>query len=149
MARRATFRRTVLLRRPVRLRRHTAPSPAVTTAAPLPAPSAPPRPLWSDLKDALAGRPYDHTQGSLHRSVLLLAVPMTLEMVLESVFEPPAATPCVSACDGNADGLVDLVDAVFTLTFLFDNGPVPLGPFPGCGVDPFAGPLPCAASGCP
>lgn len=42
--------------------------------------------LWRDLKDATAGKHHDYTQGSIRRSIFLLAVPMVLEMVMESLF---------------------------------------------------------------
>jgi putative MATE family efflux protein len=42
--------------------------------------------LWRDLRDATAGTHHDYTQGSIRRSIFLLAVPMVLEMMMESVF---------------------------------------------------------------
>lgn len=42
--------------------------------------------VWQDLRDAIAGKAHDYTQGSIRRSIFLLAVPMVLEMVMESLF---------------------------------------------------------------
>lgn len=42
--------------------------------------------IGRDLRDAIAGRPHDYTQGSIRRSIFLLAVPMVLEMAMESLF---------------------------------------------------------------
>ena len=41
---------------------------------------------WMLLKDALRGKEYDYTQGSLSTAIFLLAIPMVFEMVMESVF---------------------------------------------------------------
>ena len=41
---------------------------------------------WTLLKDALRGKEYDYTQGSLSTAIFLLAIPMVFEMVMESVF---------------------------------------------------------------
>ena len=42
---------------------------------------------WLDLvRDGLSGRHHDYTQGSLHRAIALLAIPMVLELALESLF---------------------------------------------------------------
>src|SRR5688572_19487495 len=59
--------------------------PPVLPAA-VPAAPAGPRRFWRHVAGSLRGEHYDHTQGSLHRAILLLAVPMVLEMGLESTF---------------------------------------------------------------
>lgn len=41
---------------------------------------------WRVLGDAMSGRDYDYTSGSMGRAVLLLAIPMVLEMGMESIF---------------------------------------------------------------
>jgi hypothetical protein len=42
---------------------------------------------WLDLvRDGLSGRHHDYTQGSVHRAIALLAIPMVLELALESLF---------------------------------------------------------------
>jgi hypothetical protein len=55
------------------------------------------------------------------------------------------AVPCLDAVDANDDGKTDIADAIYTLTHLFASGPAPRAPFPGCGTDPTADALSCAA----
>jgi len=42
--------------------------------------------IFTLLKQALKGEELDYTQGSIRRSLLLLAIPMMLEMAMESIF---------------------------------------------------------------
>ncbi len=42
--------------------------------------------FWGSIREALRGSQQDFTTGSLHRAIVLLAIPMVLEMVLESLF---------------------------------------------------------------
>ena len=37
---------------------------------------------WSLLKEAIQGKNYDYTQGSLKKAIILLAIPMVFEMVM-------------------------------------------------------------------
>ena len=48
--------------------------------------AAEPRSFWRHVAGTLRGEHYDYTKGSLHKAILLLAVPMVLEMGLESTF---------------------------------------------------------------
>ncbi len=41
---------------------------------------------WADIREAIRGSAQDFTEGSLRRSLRLLAIPMVLEMVMESLF---------------------------------------------------------------
>lgn len=69
--------------------------------------------------------------------------------VLCFVFQGCETPACLDAGDANDDGAVDVSDAVSILTYLFLGGaPLP-HPFPGCGEDPSADALDCAAAaGC-
>lgn len=49
-------------------------------------PVQPPTGFFNTIREAIRGSRRDYTQGSIGRSVLLLAVPMVLEMLMESVF---------------------------------------------------------------
>lgn len=55
------------------------------------------------------------------------------------------STDCLDACDGNDDGAFDIADVVWILAHQFSAGAPPPAPFPGCGADPSADGLPCAA----
>jgi hypothetical protein len=54
--------------------------------------------------------------------------------------------PCADACDSNGDGTLDVSDAIYLLTYLFDLGPQPPVPWAACGSSVALG---CAASACP
>src|SRR6266850_5547789 len=41
---------------------------------------------WKQIRDAIRGVPHDYTEGSIGRSLMLLAVPMVLETLMESLF---------------------------------------------------------------
>ncbi|MGV3708197.1 MAG: MATE family efflux transporter [Gemmatimonas sp.] len=57
-----------------------------TASAPSSESVAPDTSMWQDLRDAVSGKHHDYTQGSISRSIFLLAVPMVLEMMMESLF---------------------------------------------------------------
>jgi putative MATE family efflux protein len=62
----------------------------VTSPPPAEPPAAPPpdvaRSFWGHVMASLRGAHHDYTKGSLHKAILLLAVPMVLEMAMESAF---------------------------------------------------------------
>jgi hypothetical protein len=55
---------------------------------------------------------------------------------------------CFEAGDTNDDASLNLADAIFHLAFLFNGGPAPPAPFPGCGPDPTTDLLGCLET-CP
>src|SRR5262245_40266378 len=74
------------------------------------------RSLFRDLRDALRGTGIDYTQGSIHRAVLLLAVPMMLEMAMESTFAV-VDLYFVSSLAASAIATVGLTESMLTLVY--------------------------------
>lgn len=76
---------------------------------------------WRVLCDALSGKAYDYTQGSLTRAVILLAIPMVLETSMESLF-----AICdifwVSKLGEQAMAAVGLTESVTTLYYAIAIG---------------------------
>jgi putative MATE family efflux protein len=74
------------------------------------------RQVLSLTRQALSGKEYDYTSGSIHRAVALLAIPMVLELSMESVF---AITDIffVSGLGAEAVATVGLTEAVITLLY--------------------------------
>ena len=68
------------------------------------------------LHDALSGKEYDYTSGSIRRAVFLLAIPMMLEMGMESIF-----AVCdiffVAGLGADAVATVGLTEAVLALLY--------------------------------
>jgi hypothetical protein len=60
--------------------------------------------------------------------------------VLFQVLTPP---DCVDRVDSNDDGVLDIVDPLVTLFFLFGGGSAPPAPYPNHGFDPTEDGLPC------
>ncbi len=77
--------------------------------------------LWQSIREALRGSHQDYTQGSLNRSILLLAIPMVLEMVLESLFAVVDVF-FVSRLGADAIATVGLTESVLTLVFAVGIG---------------------------
>jgi putative MATE family efflux protein len=74
------------------------------------------REVFSLTRQALSGKEYDYTNGSIRRAVVLLAIPMVLELSMESVF---AITDIffVSGLGAEAVATVGLTEAVITLLY--------------------------------
>ncbi len=69
---------------------------------------------------------------------------------LSFLFQGGRASPCEKACDANDDGGHDISDGVYILDYLFRGARDLPAPFPACGIESTADPLPCAgAASCP
>jgi putative MATE family efflux protein len=77
--------------------------------------------LWADIVQSLSGEEHDFTTGSLHRGILLLAVPMVLEMSMESVFAV-VDIYFVSTLGADAISVVGLTEAVLMLLYAVSIG---------------------------
>ena len=77
--------------------------------------------LWSSVREALRGSHQDYTQGSLNRSILLLAIPMVLEMVLESLFAVVDVF-FVGRLGANAVATVGITESMLSLVFAIGLG---------------------------
>jgi putative MATE family efflux protein len=77
--------------------------------------------LWSSVREALRGSHQDYTQGSLNRSILLLAIPMVLEMVLESLFAVVDVF-WVGRLGADAVATVGLTESILALVFAIGLG---------------------------
>ncbi len=77
--------------------------------------------FWSTVRESLNGSSQNYTEGSVGRSILLLAVPMVLEMVLESVF---ALTDVffVGRLGPNAVATVGLTESMLALVYAVAMG---------------------------
>jgi putative MATE family efflux protein len=72
---------------------------------------------WIDLvRDGLSGRHHDYTRGSLHRAIVLLAIPMVLELAMESLFAVVDIF-FVSRLGADAVATVGMTEAVLTLLY--------------------------------
>jgi len=77
--------------------------------------------LWSSVREALRGSHQDYTQGSLNRTILLLAIPMVLEMVLESLFAVVDVF-WVGRLGANAVATVGITESMLSLVFAIGLG---------------------------
>ena len=54
---------------------------------------------------------------------------------------------CEQSADANSDGVLNLSDALYSLSYVFRSGPAPRAPFPGCGLGDPQGALGCHRDG--
>ncbi len=72
--------------------------------------------VWTLIKDAVSGREYDYTTGSIRKGIILLAIPMMLEMCMESVFAVVDIF-FVSHLGKHATSTVGLTESVVTIVY--------------------------------
>lgn len=77
--------------------------------------------LWDAIRESLRGSHRDYTEGSVSRSILLLAVPMVLEMIMESVFAV-CDVFFVSKLGADAVATVGLTESWLTLVYAIAMG---------------------------
>ena len=79
------------------------------------------RAAWGTLGEAMSGRAYEYTSGSIGRAVVLLAIPMVLEMGMESLFVVVDIF-FVAKLGADAVTAVGLTEAVLTLLYAIAIG---------------------------
>lgn len=72
--------------------------------------------VWTLIKDAVSGKEYDYTTGSIRKAIILLAIPMMLEMSMESVFAVVDIF-FVSHLGKHATSTVGLTESVVTIVY--------------------------------
>src|SRR5262249_37582784 len=77
--------------------------------------------IWDSIREALRGSHRDYTEGSVSRSILILAIPMVLEMIMESVFAV-CDVFFVSKLGANAVATVGLTESWLTLIYALAMG---------------------------
>lgn len=87
----------------------------------VPSAAEPDPPFWASVREALAGSQQDFTEGSLGRSIFLLAIPMVLEMCMESVFAVVDVF-FVARLGADATAAVGLTESVMTLIYALAIG---------------------------
>jgi putative MATE family efflux protein len=77
--------------------------------------------FWASVLEAVRGTKQDFTEGSIGRSVLLLATPMVLEMLMESLFAIVNVF-WVTRLGADAVATVGLTESMMTIVFAFGIG---------------------------
>src|ERR1044071_9064549 len=77
--------------------------------------------LWDAIRESLRGSHRDYTEGSVSRSIMLLAIPMVLEMIMESIFAV-CDVFFVSKLGASAVATVGLTESWLTLIYAIAMG---------------------------
>ena len=77
--------------------------------------------IWPAIKEALKGSHRNYTEGSIGRSIVLLAIPMVLEMLMESVFAVVDIF-WVAHLGTDAAATVGLTESLLTLIYAIAMG---------------------------
>ncbi len=77
--------------------------------------------MWQTIKKALSGEAYDHTEGDLGRSIVLLAIPMVAEMIMESIFAV-ADIFWVSRLGSDAAAAVGITESLMVILYALAIG---------------------------
>jgi putative MATE family efflux protein len=92
-----------------------------STGKAVPVTASVPESLWSSIREAIRGSHRNYTEGSIGRSILLLAIPMVLEMLMESVFAVVDIF-WVSHLGTDAAATVGLTESLLTLIYAMAIG---------------------------
>lgn len=76
---------------------------------------------WHLIKDALVGREYDYTIGSIRKAIFLLSVPMIIEMLMESIFAIVDIF-FVSKLGADAIAVVGITESLTTIVYAIAFG---------------------------
>ncbi|MHC4934847.1 MAG: purple acid phosphatase family protein [Planctomycetota bacterium] len=103
--------------------------------------------IFQIVKDGGSGGP-EFRRGSLSSSQTVTISDAII--ILQGLFMPGFDLLCQDAADVDDDGALTIADPIALLGWLFQGGPTPASPGPGCGTDPTPDALDCATSpNCP
>jgi len=103
--------------------------------------------IFQIVKDGGSGGP-EFRRGSVGSSPTVTISDAII--ILQGLFMPGFDLLCQDAADVDDDGFLTIADPIALLGWLFQGGPTPASPGPGCGTDPTPDALDCATSpNCP